>query len=75
MLNGDIMDFQTSQMGFNLFVCLILGWYYFYIFTMIKAVLDFNQDLISHINKNEKTQLLINDENQTRLDSWLNEEE
>ena len=39
---------------------------------MIKAVLDFNEDLINHINGVENTET---DEMQTKLDKWLDSEE
>ena len=66
------MDFLTSQLAFNIFIMVLLGWFYFYFFTMIKAVLDFNEDLINHINGVENTE---NDEMQTKLDKWLDSEE
>ena len=66
------MDFLTSQLAFNIFIMVLLGWFYFYFFTMIKAVLDFNEDLINHINVVENTET---DEMQTKLDKWLDSEE
>ncbi len=66
------MDFLTSQLAFNIFIMVLLGWFYFYFFTMIKAVLDFNEDLINHINGVENTET---DEMQTKLDKWLDSEE
>ena len=66
------MDFLTSQLAFNIFIMVLLGWFYFYFFTMIKAVLDFNEDLINHINGVENTET---DEMQMKLDKWLDSEE
>ena len=66
------MDFLTSQLAFNIFIMVLLVWFYFYFFNMIKAVLDFNEDLINHINGVENTET---DEMQTKLDKWLDSEE
>jgi len=66
------MDFETSVTAFNIFVILTFGWFYWYFQTMIKAVLEVNDQLIAQFyGKGEKTS---DDDMQTKLDNWLEEE-
>ena len=64
------MDFETSVIGFNIFVVCMFVWFFYYFHTMISAVLDMNDKLVARINGEQPQE----DRMQLRLDKWLEEE-
>ena len=67
------MDFDSAMVAFDVFLLGMLAWFYYYFHTMVAAVLEVNDKLIKTLHGNEATQ--EPDDMQTKLDSWLCEEE
>jgi len=66
------MEATTTLWIFNAFIVGVLGWFYFYFYTMFSAIADLNDELISIINNGKNTP---KDEGQTTLDDYFTEEE
>ena len=69
---GDCMEGTTPLWAFNVFIILLLGWFYHYFYSMFNAVADLNDTLIGLMNKSNEVQ---KDRGQTTLDEFLPEEE
>ncbi len=64
------MDSTTSLWLFDAFVIGMLGWFYYYFYSMFHAIADVNDKLISMLNKTEKKE----DEGQMKLTDFTEEE-
>ncbi len=66
----EYMDSTTSLWLFDAFVIGMLGWFYYYFYSMFHAIADVNDKLISMLNKTEKKE----DEGQMKLTDFTEEE-
>lgn len=65
------MDSTTSLWLFDAFVVGMLGWFYFYFYSMFHAIADVNDKLIAMINRTDDEG---DDEGQMKLTDFTEEE-
>ena len=65
------MDSTTSLWLFDAFVVGMLGWFYFYFYSMFHAIADVNDKLIAMINRTDDKR---DDEGQMKLTDFTEEE-
>lgn len=64
------MEHTTSLWLFNLFTIVMLGWLFFYFYSMFHAIADLNDSLIAIIQKAEDKEDM---EGQTKLSDFIEE--
>ena len=67
----EYMDSTTSLWLFDAFVVGMLGWFYFYFYSMFHAIADVNDKLIAMINRTDDEG---DDEGQMKLTDFTEEE-
>ncbi len=67
------MDFDYAIIAFDVFLLGMLAWFYYYFHTMVSAVLEVNDKLITQMHGNKLESK--SDDMQMKLDNWLSEEE
>jgi len=67
----EYMDSTTSLWLFDAFVVGMLGWFYFYFYSMFHAIVDVNDKLIAKINRTDDKR---DDEGQMKLTDFTEEE-
>ena len=65
------MDSITSLWLFDAFVVGMLGWFYYYFYSMFHAIADMNDQLIAMLRKTEAKE---HEEGQTKLTDFTEEE-
>jgi hypothetical protein len=65
------MNSITSLWLFDAFVVCMLGWFYFYFYSMFHAIADVNDKLIAMLHKTEAKD---NEDGQMKLSDFIEEE-